>query len=86
MINTNLTKVAIIHFSVYAAIFYTLGMLKGTLCIYLAYKLVNMVLNKFFNITLMRGCDLIMYLEEEITDGRKSQGGRSKVTPKHCSL
>ncbi|CAI2367167.1 unnamed protein product [Moneuplotes crassus] len=57
--------VAVVHLSIYGILFYNFGPVYGLCGIYTIYKVADMILWNFFNIRIMRGVDLIMYLEKE---------------------
>ncbi|CAI2367129.1 unnamed protein product [Moneuplotes crassus] len=54
----------IIHIGIYLFILCTCGILPGIFVIFALYKLADILLWKFFNVKIMRGTDVIMYLEE----------------------
>lgn len=58
------TIVGILQWAIYFVIIYYAGWIKGIISIYIAYTLLDLLLWRLFNIRIMKGVDLIMYLEE----------------------
>lgn len=56
--------VPLLMFPLYVYIIYLYGIIKGIIFIYVGFKLIEAILSVCFGLTFMRGCDVIMYLEE----------------------
>lgn len=54
----------IVHLGVYILLLTTFGLLKGIFAIFAIYKVADILLWKLYNIKIMSGTDVIMYIEE----------------------
>lgn len=55
---------AILHLSIYLVLIYNLGVIKGIIAIYVAYKTLEVIFSKAFGLQMMRGVDIIFFLEK----------------------